>query len=118
MFYTFNQNNSGGVFDVDERVAHYVIVEANSAEEANKIAETKGIYFDGVSKGHDCACCGDRWYAQWEDKGDQEPLIYGEKPEKFKKDPFTDPGEPYCHVYLLEGQQLSLRKPRHRAGNR
>ena len=60
MFYYFNQNNSGGGFDLK---AEAVIVEANSADEANTIAQTVGVYFDGVAIDEDCECCGDRWYA-------------------------------------------------------
>lgn len=28
---------------------------------ATKAAETVGLYLDGVAKGYDCRCCGDRW---------------------------------------------------------
>ena len=58
-FFTFYQNNSGGVFDGP---AHYVIVEASDAEEAATRAETVGVYFNGVEDGLDCECCGDRWF--------------------------------------------------------
>lgn len=60
--YEFSQNNSGGFFEVDDFVCHRVIIEAENAEEANKIALNMGIYFDGCSIGVDCNCCGDRWY--------------------------------------------------------
>ena len=36
-------------------------IEAKSAEQANQLAEQHGIYFDGVERGIDCDCCGDRW---------------------------------------------------------
>lgn len=49
-FYTYNQNNSGGVFD---EPAPYVIVEADDPEEADKRALTVGVYFDGVERGYD-----------------------------------------------------------------
>ena len=64
MFYTYNQNNSGGSFDYnpDKGISHYVIIEANSIDEANCIAENIGIYFNGVDDGSDCDCCGDRWH--------------------------------------------------------
>lgn len=78
LFYTYNQNNSGGSFSLDEvaGITHYVIVEAYSADDANERAENIGLYFDGDG---DCPCCGDRWYSQWSDKdGDPEPMIYGE----------------------------------------
>lgn len=48
MFYTYAQNNSYGVFDVDGNVKHYVIIEADSAKEADEKAESIGLYFDGV----------------------------------------------------------------------
>lgn len=94
MFYTYRQNNSGGVFDVDENVKHYVIIEADSAKEADEKAESIGLYFDGVEKGIDCPCCGDRW-----DKADdpdfgingtEKPEIYGKSALKFiKENEFT-----------------------------
>lgn len=62
MYYIFDQNNSGGSFDVNDNVAEYVIIEANNNEEANDKAEDIGIYFNGVNQGLDCDCCGDRWY--------------------------------------------------------
>ena len=61
MFYKYSQNNSGGGFDADERVQPRVFIEAESENEAEVIADRLGIYFDGVEKGHDCECCGDRW---------------------------------------------------------
>jgi hypothetical protein len=57
MYATYIQNNSGGSF-IGSKV---IIIEANSVEEANSIAESHGIYFDGVDTGADCECCGDRW---------------------------------------------------------
>jgi hypothetical protein len=73
-FYTFNQNNSGGFFEGPE----YLIVEANSATEANSIAqEYCDVYFNGVNDGIDCDCCGDRWYPVYESDGSDVPSIYG-----------------------------------------
>jgi hypothetical protein len=77
MFYTFTQNNSGGYFKGPE----YVIVEADSASEANYIAlnhTDSPIYFNGCRTGNDCSCCGDRWSAVWEDCGTCTPEIYGD----------------------------------------
>lgn len=85
MFYNFRQNNSGGFLSGPQ----FVIIEADSAEEANKIAEENDIYFDGVSKGFDCECCGDRWRRVYTDDGDAEPLIYGKPAEEYN-DFFTD----------------------------
>ena len=61
-FYEFNQNNSGGSFIEDDQLCHRIIIEAQSESEATRIAESLGCYWDGVSKGIDCDCCGDRWY--------------------------------------------------------
>jgi hypothetical protein len=78
MFYTFSQNNSGGTFDVNNRVCEYVIVEADSAKDANERAENVGVYFNGCDTGADCECCGDRWYEQWDESdGKEVPSIYG-----------------------------------------
>ena len=55
MFYVYRQNNSGGRFIPP---AVDVIVEADSAAEADTIAEGVGIYFFGAD---DCSCCGFRW---------------------------------------------------------
>lgn len=79
MFYTYNQNNSGGRFDVDveKGISHYVIVEARNAEDADFKAERIGLYFNGCDDGRDCSCCGDRWSQQWSEKGDEVPSVYG-----------------------------------------
>jgi len=66
-FFEFNQNNSGGGFDTDDKVCHRVIIEAKDSDEASDIAEGLGIYFNGCESGMDCECCGDRWYRPWEE---------------------------------------------------
>ena len=68
-FFKYSQNNSGGNFHVDDKICHNVIIEAESASEADDIAESLGCYFDGCSTGRDCSCCGDRWSKQWNDDG-------------------------------------------------
>lgn len=78
MFYAYIQNNSGGVFDVNDRVKHYVIIEAHNAKSANKKAKSIGIYFDGVAKGIDCPCYGDRWYRARATEGTKTPKLYGD----------------------------------------
>ncbi len=55
-FYEFNQNNSGGSFDVDENVCHRVIIEAVDANHALSIFEPMIENQSGS-----CPCCGDRW---------------------------------------------------------
>lgn len=76
MFYTYNQNNSGGSFDFDpdHGISHYVIVEANNSSEADYRAEMAGVYFDDSI---DCSCCGARWGTAW-GEGDEVPSVYGD----------------------------------------
>lgn len=73
-FYTYSQNNSGGVFYGPE----YVIIEARDAREANMraVCDTD-IYFDGCDKGWDCPCCGDRWHPAEDLEATEKPSIYG-----------------------------------------
>lgn len=81
-FFEFSQNNSGGHFDVDEKVTHRVLIEAESADEATEIAESLGMYWDGCDEGMDCPCCGDRWYRPWSNDGIVFPYAYGAFGEK------------------------------------
>lgn len=60
-FYQFDQNNSYGIFDVDDKVCPIIIIEADTESEAIEKGLDLGIYFDGCNKGIDCPCCGDRW---------------------------------------------------------
>jgi len=76
-WYHYDQNNSGGSFG---RPAYNVYIEAFDCRHADFIAEDNDLYFDGVDKGRDCECCGDRWYKAWEEDG-----IEGSK-EKIKTD--------------------------------
>jgi hypothetical protein len=84
MFYTFNQNNSGGSFTRSDNVDHYVSVEGNSIDEVIKRALIIGIYFNGCDSGWDCSCCGDRWYPPYDD----DDLV--DAPGKYDT-PFCDP---------------------------
>ncbi len=103
-FYLFNQNNSGGSFHVNDRVCHYVIIEATSASDANRKAMDIGIYFNGVQYDRDCSCCGDRWYSVNDRDAEEEPLIYGQKPEAFDYRPFSsEKGRVQCRIYYIDG---------------
>jgi hypothetical protein len=84
-FYAFRQNNSGGGFDFDEDsgITTTVIIEAESADDANRRLEAIGGYFNGTNDyGPDCRCCGDRWHAVSEYDGADVPSVYG-KPVLF-----------------------------------
>ena len=83
MFYTFCQNNSFGRFT---EPAEVVIIEADSADEANHLAqEYYGLYFDGCESGEDCPCCGDRWYPVDESEGEEFPEYYGKNVYDLKR---------------------------------
>jgi hypothetical protein len=106
-FFQFRQNNSRGEFKYDNVIgfAEYVIIQAESAADANRRAQSKGIYWGyGLD---DCSCCGERWYKQWdEEKGDRYPQIYGTSVKKYKNDSFslhrTD--GPNCYVHFADGR--------------
>ena len=66
-WYEFTQNNSGGYFEVDENVCHRMLIEASSFDEALEKAESLRCYWNGVSVGIDCPCCGDRQSHYWEE---------------------------------------------------
>ncbi len=101
MFYTYNQNNSGGGFIVRDGVTYSVIIEASSASEADAKAEEIGIYFDDDYT-VDCPCCGPRWSRAWDSDADEQPTIYG-KPVVDYEEFWAKPGEPYAYVYYLNG---------------
>lgn len=71
-FYTFQQNNSGGDFHINEDIAEVVIIEALNNSDANFKAKKLGM-----NNSDSCPCCGDRWSWQgdWtsEDEGSEEP---------------------------------------------
>ena len=60
-WYIFNQNNSYGSFHVTDTVCHRLLIEAPNYGRAIEKAEELGCYWNGVTKGRDCSCCGDRW---------------------------------------------------------
>lgn len=99
-FFHFSQHNSGGTYHEDEYAGlpPEVWVEARNATEANNLAESIGIYFDGVERGLDCSCCGDRWYRVWPDnEGYDMP------------DPdYLYHGRPLAYVHHLDGSITTL----------
>lgn len=73
-FFHYRQTNSGGSFVIDDErgIGPHVWVEAHSADEANKLAEDLGLYFDGAG---DCDCCGNRWSEAWREDGQTQAEI-------------------------------------------
>ena len=114
-YFSYRQNNSGGDFIVDEDdlIATYVIIQATDGEDANRRAIAHGLYFDGIRKGRDCECCGDRWHEVWRDEeGMEEPTAY--PPELIEhtvdSDPFAKPGDLVAVVVHVSGQVDLYRK--------
>lgn len=112
-YYTYDQNNSGGSFDFDDKagISTKVIIQADDPKHADYRAQRIGLYFDGSG---DCSCCGDRWSAQdygWgaHDSGTDEPEIYTGvgiqdwmTSEWFMK--WMGPDRPEVYVHLADGR--------------
>lgn len=112
-FYEFNQNNTGGSFEVNEMVCHRVFIQANNDDEANKIALNMGIYFDGVSGGLDCGCCGDRWHESTEYDAIEFPKEYGNQMfnsiEEYAQNLANNYGgtKPDARIFYADGKKVS-----------
>ena len=73
MFFTFKQNNNRGVYS---SLYKYVIVEAESAEEANNHKDIPWcVYFEKHIG--DCDCCGPRWTRVTDEDATEMPMING-----------------------------------------
>lgn len=108
-FYTFWQNNSGGEYDSNGNVEELVIVEADTAADANEFAESVGVYFNGVDKDIDCDCCGDRW-SPVEDENGRDVPTYCERPlTKFTSKRMRSTS---AVVYYKNGRKVYGKKPR------
>jgi len=82
MFFTYRQNNTGGIFHVNDNIAHFVIIEAESEEASDIKAKNIGLYFDGFN---DCECCGARWVSMryCGESGTTKPSAYGKSIKDF-----------------------------------
>jgi len=85
-YWIHEQNNSGGVWQLDPArgLAPIVYVQAPDPAAADQRLLQAGAYFDGVELGRDCPCCGDRWMplqgvaqAAWTDT----PRLFGFDPQ-------------------------------------
>ena len=103
-FFEFNQNNSGGVFDFNEAagITHFVIIEAETPDQASARAQDIGLYFDGCAKGQDCGCCGDRWDDIYKgEEGTEVPTVYGKPVENASSfNTWMKEGKEICVHYL------------------
>jgi hypothetical protein len=98
-FFRFEQNNSGGAYDITDMVHETVIIEADNAEQANERAKSIGIYFDGVADGRDCDCCGNRWYPMINRNGTFVPYT----DDDLKLGPYQNPGV-FAIVHYADGR--------------
>lgn len=81
-WFCYYQNNSGGYFVTDEKVAAFVFIQANNADEAN----TKFAIISEESSYDWCECCGPRWDCDCEESdGTDEPMIFGEPFNKYEE---------------------------------
>lgn len=71
LWFHFRQNNSGGEYIIDENMAENVFIQAVSAKDACRTAES---VFDFSY----CDCCGERWYLDYAAEGYPIPTAYQE----------------------------------------
>lgn len=116
-FYQLCQNNSGGSFDVDDRVCHRLFIEAPNVQVAIMIAESLGCYWNGCDNGIDCECCGDRWYAPDESDATTFPCDgYDDEifntPEEYCQMLADKYGEttPDCRIFYMDGKVVPIYK--------
>lgn len=104
MFYLFVQNNSYGEFqyDADDGIGINVAFEANSEDEAIERAQNV-IYFDGVKKGSDCPCCGNRWSKYTYDHAESIEELNKRKYESWLFDDST------MYVHMLDGTIITVK---------
>lgn len=97
MFYTYDQNNSGGYFIENDDVREYLIIEADSVKEANS-----KMYNITEDYSNFCECCGLRWDILYDDEdGKEEPMIYNTPVNEVEKGMFRHS----CIVYYKNGDK-------------
>lgn len=97
MFYTTNQNNSGGYFIRNEDVCEWVIVEANNPSQANELMQRVTENYSEY-----CPCCGERWYFDFDERdGKENPMIYDKSVYETEVGMFTE----RCIIYYLDGRK-------------
>lgn len=124
-FYSYRQNNSGGVYELP---AVTVVIQAKSIDHADERVQEIGVYFDGCSTGRDCSCCGDRWFGAWSDEGDDVPSEYSEPildkdggdyiltENEFNDAILVDGRIPKIMIYYMDGTQEYARAKQYIGG--
>ena len=102
MFYTINQNNSGGYIIDNENVTDFVSVEANNFTEAEKKLES---IIEDYSEF--CECCGERWHIDLDnDDAEEIPMIY-DTPYNEGVSKFWSYG--HIIIYYLDGRKEKVK---------
>lgn len=105
-WYEICQNNSGGSFTVNDKVCHRLYIEAVDLLEAKYKAERLGCYWDGVARGRDCDCCGDRWYLSEYNKLDLEEESIEDHAQRYaNKYGWT---KPEARIYYHDGKVVEI----------
>lgn len=96
LWFVYNQNNSGGYFIQNDVVCEYVLIQASSAAEANRIAEEITEPYSEF-----CQCCGERW-SFWVDDSDgtEAPEIYGVPVYEMRREMFRE----QCLLHHYDGR--------------
>ena len=103
MFYEYIQNNSRGFYT---EPSIYIYIQSETSEEANRIARSMGVYFDGVYFDIDCECCGDRWYSCLDNKKikiDEEFIKNLRKESKYFNSDI-----PYAIIRFSNGNKINI----------
>ena len=105
-WYETRQNNSGGRFIVDDAVAHFVLVQATSAQEAQRKLEE----LTEPSSDDWCECCGERWYISVaEGDGTDKPTLYDKPLEEYDAW-FRDEARLHYYNGVIETVKLQRKK--------
>jgi len=99
MWWVFEQNNSGGHFIIDDKVSYRVVIEADTANQADNIADK---ILDNVGS---CRCCGPRWgsASEWACHASKEEALASLRPV----DPYyQEPGDNGIWAYVYGKEKV------------
>lgn len=107
-FYKFTQNNSFGHFEEDDKVCQFLYIEADNIAEAIYKAGELGCYWDGVKKGIDCPCCGDRWNIYGELISPEKPISTIEEYAQLMADKYGGFTKPDARIFYEDGRIVEI----------
>lgn len=105
MFYSISQNNSGGSFIQDDNVDQIVIIEADTAKEAEEYLDDL-VNMNGYND-NSCPCCGDNFYVGFYegDASDHPKTPYGEDLIVSKLEGFSAYYSRFAVIHYKNGQK-------------